>query len=79
MIIGNHPGPWHLFLKRPDNQGLHILEVKQKYLKEQVNYENQLSQYLYMMSFQPKGPGGGIIDNTVNSFVEDDYVEDYFL
>jgi len=82
MLIGNHPGPWHLFLNRPDNKGLHILEVKQKYLQEQLNYENQLSQAIQMhnmLSLQPKGGGNKIEDNTVNEFVENDYVEDYFV
>lgn len=82
MIVGNHPGPWHLYLKRPDNQGLHILEVKQKYLQEQINYENQLSQAIHMqnmLSLQPKGGGRSVVDSTANSYVEDDYVEDYLL
>lgn len=76
MLTVNHPGPWHLFLNRPDNKGLHILEVKQKYLHEQLTYENQLSQTVHvqnMLSLQPKG------NNTANEFVENEYVEDYFI
>lgn len=32
-----------------------------------------------MLSLQPKGGGNKIEDNTVNEFVENDYVEDYFV
>jgi len=82
MIIGNHPGPWHLFVNRPDNKGQHIMVVRNKYLQEQVNYENQLSQTIQMqnmLSLQPKGRGSRVEDNTVNEYVEDDYVEDYLI
>jgi hypothetical protein len=85
MLTSQHPGPWHLYINRPDNRELHILEVKQKYLQEQLTYENQLSQTIYMqnmLSIQPKGGGKGVvedIDNTLNEFVDNDYVEDYLV
>lgn len=34
-----HPGPWKAFLDRKDNKGLSLMEVKRKYLKEQLDYE----------------------------------------
>lgn len=42
MFISQHPGPWQYFVKRPDNIGLNILEVKQKYLIEESKYYSQL-------------------------------------
>lgn len=76
MIIGNHPGPWQSFLNRSDNVGLHILQVRNKYLQEQLNYENYLSQTIHIQNMQPKGP---VVDPTNNEFVEDGYVEDYLI
>ncbi len=37
------PGTWQSFLKRKDNIGLPIMEARQKYLKEQLLFENYLS------------------------------------
>lgn len=34
-----HPGPWKAFLDRKDNKGLPLMEVRKKYLKEQLDYE----------------------------------------
>ena len=79
MLTLDHPGPWQFYILRQDNIGLPLMEVRSKYLQEQLNYDNQVSQHMYMLSLQPKGGGSNILDNTVNSFVEDDYVEDYFL
>ena len=79
MILGNHPGPWQSYVKRSDNIGLHILEVRAKYLQEQLTYDNQLSQMYSMQNFQAKGPAPVIIDPTSNDFVVDDYVEDYLV
>jgi hypothetical protein len=79
MILGNHPGPWQSYVKRADNIGLHILEVRNKYLQEQLQYDNQLSQMYSMQNFQPKGRVPVAIDPTSNDFVVDDYVEDYLV
>ena len=76
MLTLNHPGPWHMYVKRPDNIGLLVMEVRNKYLQEQLNYENQLSETLHMQNmvkFQPKGAK----DITLNEYVVQDYVEDY--
>lgn len=43
MIISDHPGSWQFYVKRPDNIGLSILEIKQKYIKEEFDYFNQLN------------------------------------
>lgn len=50
MIIGNHPGPWNSFYLRPDNKGLPMLEIKRKYLAEQLQYEEYLM--IHMMQAQ---------------------------
>jgi len=82
MLTSEHPGPWQQYVNRSDNRNLTLMEVRNKYLQEQLTYENQLSQHMYMVSLQPKGGGKGVvedIDNTLNEFVDNDYVEDYFL
>lgn len=79
MLTLEHPGPWQQYVNRSDNRNLPLMEVRNKYLQEQLTYENQLSQHMYMLSLQPKGGGKGVIDNTLNEFVDNDYVEDYFL
>ena len=38
--IINHPGSWKTFLKLKENQHLSLLEIKQKYLKQQLLFEN---------------------------------------
>ena len=44
MIVPHEgPGTWQSFLKRKDNIGLSIMEAKQKYLKEQLLFENYVS------------------------------------
>ena len=44
MIVPHEgPGTWQSFLKRKDNIGLSIMEVKQKYLKEQLLFESYLN------------------------------------
>jgi hypothetical protein len=42
MIVG-HPGQWQHFIIRSDNRGLSVMEMKQKYLKEQLMYEQSMS------------------------------------
>jgi len=51
MYLTEGPGPWQAFLKRPDNVGLSIMEAKQKYLNEQLVFEEQMS-YLQLWNTQ---------------------------
>ena len=61
--LSEDPGSWPNFVLRSDNVGLQLNEVKQKFIKEQVEYEN-------MMAFQnDAGTGGGIPANPVLSVV----------
>jgi hypothetical protein len=85
MLITNDPGPWQYYVNRPDNVGLPLMEIKDKYMREQLLFEqyqyNQYINYQNWISSQGGGmlPTTGSIDNTINSYVENDYVENYFL
>jgi hypothetical protein len=85
MFITENPGPWQYYVNRPDNVGLPLMEIKDKYMREQLLFEqyqyNQYINYQNWLSSQGGGmlPTTGSIDNTINSFVETNYVEDYFL
>ena len=60
MYLTEGPGPWQAFVKRPDNVGLSIMEARQKYLNEQLLFEEQMS-YLQLWNTQntmsPTAPG----------------------
>ena len=82
MLLTNDPGPWQFYINRPDNAGLSIMEVKDKYMREQLLFEQNLNfiqQQQLMMS--NASSGGGVLnpnqDDTENSYVVNDYVEDY--
>jgi hypothetical protein len=85
MFIVNHPGPWQHYVNRPDNKGLNIMEVKSKYLQEQLLFEQYMSfQMQQQMLLSQNSSGGGRVrtveeDDTVNEFVANDYVENYFI
>jgi hypothetical protein len=44
MFINDYPGDWRNFVKRKDNIGKPLHEVKRKYLLEITQYEEMLSQ-----------------------------------
>ena len=85
MYFVNEPGPWQYYVNRPDNIGLPIMEIKDKYMREQLLFEQQYNLHIQQnMSFNSQGggpmPTGSIsTDNTANSYVVDSYVEDYLL
>ena len=89
MLTSDHPGPWQHYLNRRDNVGLPIMEVKSKYIKEQLLFEQQMNfMHHQQMLMSQQSSGGGVFptttptgsgDNTINSYVEDGYVEDYFI
>ena len=68
----NDPGPWQWYVKRPDNVGLPLMEVKRKYMQEQLLFENYISTLntLNTVSTAAAGaaggpaPGGGGPDST---------------
>jgi hypothetical protein len=64
MFFISNPGPWQSFVRRSDNVGLPLMEVKQKYLKEQALFEadqrRQYNEYLKMIHHSQGGSGGGV-------------------
>ena len=54
MFFVNDPGPWQSFVLRGDNIGRSINEVTQKYLNEQLQFENFISmeQQLQLQQYQ---------------------------
>ena len=62
FFIVNDPGPWQSYVRRSDNVGLPLMEVKQKYLQEQSLFEaeqrRQYNQYMRMIHDSRGGPGG---------------------
>ena len=56
----NHPGHWQHFILRNDNRGLTTEQMRQKYLKEQLLFENYISfvqQQQLLMSNAASGGG----------------------
>mgnify|MGYP003664056154 CR=1 FL=1 len=62
FFIVNDPGPWQSYIKRNDNLGLPLMEVKQKYIKEQALFEaeqrRQYNEYVRMIHDGRGGPSG---------------------
>jgi len=81
MFIVNHPGPWQSYLNRPDNVGKSLMEVRDKYLQEQLLFENYMSfqlQQQLMMANASAGGGGNPVDPSENNYVVNGYIDDYF-
>ena len=61
------------------------MEIKSKYLKEQLLFEQYMSfQMQQQMLLSQNASGGGRVrtveeDDTANQYVANDYVEDYFI
>ena len=68
MFFINDPGPWQTFVLRGDNIGRPINEVTQKYLHEQLQFENFISmqQELQIQQFQNKG---SLVTSEINNFI----------
>ena len=69
MFFVNDPGPWQSFILRGDNVGKPINEVTQKYLHEQLQFDNFISmqQQLQAQQFQNKGSLTSEINNYITS------------
>lgn len=82
----NNPGPWQSFVKRSDNVGLPLMAARDKYLREQLLFENYMSFVQQQNQLMAQSSGGGgkpspqeeETDNTINNYVDDSYVENYF-
>ena len=85
MFIVNNPGPWQYYINRPDNRGLPLMEIKDKYMREQLLFEQYVSFQMHQQMLMSQNASGGgrlsssIEDNTENEFVVNDYVENYFI
>ena len=85
MFIVNNPGPWQYYINRPDNRGLPLMEIKDKYMREQLLFEQYVSFQMHQQMLMSQNTSGGgrlsssIEDNTENEFVVNDYVENYFI
>jgi hypothetical protein len=69
MFFVNDPGPWQSFVLRGDNIGRPINEITQKYINEQLQFENFISmeQQLQLQQYQNKGPLTPEINNYITS------------
>ena len=83
MFISNNPGPWQYYVNRQDNVGLSIMEVKDKYMREQLLFEQQMNFiYQQQMLSSMAASGGGpsqTIDPSENNYVENNYIDNYFV
>ena len=84
MNYVNHPGPWQPYLLRGDNVGLPLMEVRDKYLREQLLFENYMSfvQHQQLLMSNASGGGGPLpqtTDPSENSYVVNDYIDNYFV
>ena len=59
MFLTNHPGPWQDYLNRPDNKGLLLMEIKNKYMQEQLLYENYMSFQMQQQLMMSNASAGG--------------------
>ena len=82
MFLSNDPGPWQYYVNRQDNVGLSIMEVKDKYMREQLLFEQQMNFiYQQQMLSSMAASGGGpsqTIDPSENNYVENNYIDNYF-
>lgn len=65
MIICDHPGDWQTFLRRKDNIGLPIMEVRKKYLLEESAFVDGMNSTLSPTSVASvaSAAGAGVGDN----------------
>jgi len=52
------PGPWQSFVYRPDNIGLPVHVVSEKYLVEQLMFADQYNQFLAYQNWLQGQPSG---------------------
>lgn len=79
MFLTNDPGPWQFYINRPDNVGLSITEVKNKYMREQLLFEQNLNfiqQQQLIMAQQSSGGGPNINNNLVLNPLVETFVTD---
>lgn len=77
---------WQSFVARPDNRGLTTEQMRNKYLYEQFMYEQFIMERVTTTSTSAASAGGAAggggtppIDPSFNTFVENDFIDDYFI
>jgi hypothetical protein len=68
MFLINAPEPWQSYLNRSDNKGISLMEVKNKYMQEQLLFENYMSfQMQQQMLMSQQSSGGGPLPSTTST------------
>jgi hypothetical protein len=75
MYASNPPGNWQHFTKRQDNVGLSLMEVRSKYLKEQLMYEEFISHTMQQQRLQAQQHSAGGKKKTVAILQTTDFIE----
>jgi hypothetical protein len=75
MFIVDNPGLWQDFTRRRDNVGLPIMEVRTKYLREQLAYDNFVSfvvsqQRIINQTSQGGGPSQEVVPSLPSGCIE---------
>jgi hypothetical protein len=64
MFPLENPGPWYQYVKRRDNIGLSTEVIKRKYLKESIDFEEQMSNWMRsIQQYSKSTTSGGDISN----------------
>jgi hypothetical protein len=66
IFTTEHPGDWQYYVKRPDNIGLNIMDIKRKYLVEQHQHEQQILSLLGTTNGWGASYGGFSPNITIN-------------
>jgi len=61
------PEPWPQYLKRKENVGVPIMEVRKKYLEEQLLFENYVSSLQTLNVSSPSVGGGGPLPSSTST------------
>lgn len=83
MFQVKDPGLWQSYVNRPENKGLPILELKQRYIRDSFFFQQFLVERAVnqpsVSAASAGGGGGGQIDPSENEFIDNDYIDDYFV
>jgi hypothetical protein len=77
MLITNDPGPWQYYVNRPDNVGLPIMEIKDKYMREQLLFEQNLNFIQQQQMIMSNSSSGGGVRNPNSNLVLNPLVETF--
>ena len=77
MLITNDPGPWQYYVNRPENIGLHIMEIKDKYMREQLLFEQNLNFIQQQQMIMSNSSSGGGVRNPNSNLVLNPLVETF--